>query len=64
MDNVSVESYSEIYKSAFKQLNEAWITKFFKIEEEDIATLNHPEKIIAEGGYIFVALLEHCVCIA
>lgn len=50
--------YSDSYKSAFKELNEEWITKYFKMEEMDRISLNHPkEYILDKGGYIAVALL-------
>jgi GNAT superfamily N-acetyltransferase len=43
---------------AFRRLNEAWIEKYFGIEEKDRVTLNHPmEKIIAPGGQIYFAFL-------
>ena len=50
--------YSEMYRSAFKELNEEWITEYFKMEEMDHISLNHPkEYILDKGGYIAVALL-------
>ncbi len=56
MEKVQVISYLPEHAEAFKSLNEAWITKYFELEEEDIKTLNDPEKIIRDGGCIFVAL--------
>ncbi|WP_163422841.1 GNAT family N-acetyltransferase [Flagellimonas sp. CMM7] len=51
--------FSEAYRSAFKTLNEEWITKYFKMEEMDRISLNHPkEYILDKGGYIAVALLN------
>lgn len=51
--------FSEVYRSAFKTLNEEWITKYFKMEEMDQVSLNHPkEYILDKGGYIAVALLN------
>ncbi|WP_396589512.1 GNAT family N-acetyltransferase [Allomuricauda sp. R78024] len=51
--------FSEVYSSAFKTLNEEWITKYFKMEEMDQVSLNHPkEYILDKGGYIAVALLN------
>lgn len=58
MTPIQIISYSPIYASIFKSLNEAWITKFFRLEPEDIHTLNHPQQIIDQGGFIFVALQE------
>ena len=58
MTSIQIIPYSPIYASTFKSLNEAWITKFFRLEPEDIHTLNHPQQIIDQGGFIFVALQE------
>jgi GNAT superfamily N-acetyltransferase len=42
---------------AFRALNEAWIAKYFGIEEMDRLTLGDPEgKILAKGGHIFMAV--------
>lgn len=42
---------------AFRDLNEAWIRKYFGIEEPDRVTLGDPlRKIIQPGGHIFMAL--------
>jgi GNAT superfamily N-acetyltransferase len=44
---------------AFRTLNEEWISKWFRIEEKDAATLGDPQgKIIAPGGHVYVAALE------
>jgi putative acetyltransferase len=41
---------------AFRSLNEEWIAKWFRLEEKDRETLEHPqEKIIAPGGQVYVA---------
>src|ERR1700722_16910961 len=41
---------------AFRTLNEAWIRKYFSIEEKDLTTLGDPETyILASGGHIFFA---------
>ncbi len=55
---LQIVEYNSKYASAFKYLNEVWITKYFEIEEEDKKALSDPGKIIDDGGYIFVALLE------
>lgn len=42
--------------AAFYQLNEAWITSIFRMEEKDREVLEHPvEKILAPGGLILMA---------
>jgi ribosomal protein S18 acetylase RimI-like enzyme len=39
--------------AAFRDLNEAWITRLFALEPKDVETLAHPEAtIIAPGGRI------------
>jgi putative acetyltransferase len=42
---------------AFRVLNEAWIERYFGIEDKDRSTLGDPEaKILAKGGQIFMAV--------
>ncbi|KAB5492066.1 MULTISPECIES: GNAT family N-acetyltransferase [Flagellimonas] len=58
-NTLSIVPYSDIHKDAFKALNEAWITKYFKMEKMDYASLDHPkEYILDKGGYIAVAVLD------
>ncbi|NUY80442.1 GNAT family N-acetyltransferase [Flavobacterium sp. MAH-1] len=58
--NVEIVEYEPKYKTAFKQLNEEWISNYFEIEETDSKALDNPEKSILEkGGEIFVALYEN-----
>ena len=41
------------HAGAFKALNEAWITKHFKLEPQDVAVLDDPwGEIIAPGGAV------------
>jgi putative acetyltransferase len=43
-------------EEAFRLLNEAWITRFFALEEKDRATLGDPQKdILQSGGHILFA---------
>ncbi len=55
---IDVTDFELRFAPAFKALNEAWISKYFKIEEEDIKSFNNPQEIIAKGGFILVALLQ------
>jgi DNA-binding MarR family transcriptional regulator/GNAT superfamily N-acetyltransferase len=56
---VRIVEYGPAYKTAFKQLNEEWITRYFKMEEADHHSLDHPQEyIIDKGGYIAIALYE------
>ena len=42
---------------AFRELNEAWIAKYFIVEEADRKILNDPvHNILRLGGYIFMAM--------
>lgn len=56
MDQIEIVDYQPRYAAAFKTLNEDWIKKYFELEEEDMLTLNYPEKILSNGGFIFIAL--------
>ena len=58
MIKLQIVEYAPKHALAFKELNEAWIRKFFEIEEEDRKALNNPDGIIDDGGYIFIALSE------
>ncbi|WP_036385668.1 GNAT family N-acetyltransferase [Muricauda sp. MAR_2010_75] len=56
---IRIIPYSDVYATVFKSLNEEWISKYFKMEEMDHISLNHPkEYILDKGGYIAVALLD------
>jgi DNA-binding MarR family transcriptional regulator/GNAT superfamily N-acetyltransferase len=55
--SVQIVDYSSHYQSAFRSLNEEWISKYFEMEETDYKALDHPEEyILNKGGKIFVAL--------
>ena len=57
--NVQIVHYSDKYQHAFKALNIEWIQKYFKVEPEDLKSLDHPGSyILDKGGAIFVALSE------
>lgn len=44
---------------AFRSLNEAWIEKFFGLEEHDNEILGDPEGyVLAKGGHIYFAVVE------
>jgi putative acetyltransferase len=40
--------------TAFRTLNEEWITRYFTLEKMDRETLNDPQKILDKGGNIFM----------
>lgn len=42
--------------TAFRTLNEEWITRYFALEAKDRETLNNPaQSILMKGGHIFMA---------
>jgi len=56
---IEIVSYQPQYKQAFKQLNEEWITTWFKMEDADYRSLDHPQEyIVDKGGYIIFALYQ------
>ncbi|HJP63178.1 MAG TPA: helix-turn-helix domain-containing GNAT family N-acetyltransferase [Mucilaginibacter sp.] len=56
---VEIIDYTPEHKQAFKQLNEEWITQYFRMEESDHKALDHPDEyIIDKGGHIFMAVYE------
>ncbi len=46
------------YLREFIELNEAWISHYFKVEDADRALAAYPSKIIDEGGYVFTLLVD------
>ncbi|MDR2954876.1 MAG: GNAT family N-acetyltransferase [Prevotella sp.] len=56
---VQIVDYEPKYQKSFRDLNEGWITTYFKMEEADYKALDNPEEyILNRGGYIFVALYK------
>jgi ribosomal protein S18 acetylase RimI-like enzyme len=50
---MEIVDYRPGFAAAFKALNEAWITRYFRLEPKDEAVLGDPEgRIIAPGGRI------------
>jgi DNA-binding MarR family transcriptional regulator/N-acetylglutamate synthase-like GNAT family acetyltransferase len=57
---VQIVDYEPQYLAAFKQLNEEWISKYFRMEAADHKALDNPQKnIIDKGGCILVALYNN-----
>lgn len=55
--NVKIVEYEPKYQSAFKALNEEWISTYFQMEDADYKALDNPEEyILNKGGKILVAL--------
>ncbi len=58
-DQVQIVAYTPAYRNAFRDLNEAWIKQYFKMEEADHKALGDPDNyIIKPGGHIFMALYQ------
>ncbi|GAB3319677.1 GNAT family N-acetyltransferase [Larkinella ripae] len=56
LDEIEILDFAPAYREQFKQLNLAWIEKYFTVEEPDIRALSNPESyIIARGGRVFFA---------
>jgi len=61
-DAVQITDFQPEYASAFKELNEQWISSYFKMEEADYRSLDNPQGyILDKGGWILVALLNNKV---
>ncbi|AXY75814.1 GNAT family N-acetyltransferase [Paraflavitalea soli] len=59
---LKIVPYEPAHREAFRQLNQAWITRYFRLEEADNRALNDPEGyILNKGGFIFMALWEGAV---
>lgn len=57
---VQIIPYEPQYAPKFRQLNEEWITKWFKMEEADYKALDHPQEyILDKGGHILFALYKN-----
>jgi GNAT superfamily N-acetyltransferase len=57
---VQIIPYDARHREKFRQLNEAWIIRYFKLEEPDRKALSDPEGyIIDKGGFIFMAEYEN-----
>ncbi|MEM6865672.1 MAG: GNAT family N-acetyltransferase [Bacteroidota bacterium] len=56
-EEIRLVPFESEYAIAFKTLNEAWISHYFKMEPMDYLALDHPQTyILDKGGYIVVAL--------
>src|SRR5450755_522587 len=56
---VQIVDYTPAHHAAFRQLNEEWITQYFRMEESDYKSLDHPQEyILDKGGHIFMAMHE------
>ncbi|MFC0515767.1 GNAT family N-acetyltransferase [Mucilaginibacter angelicae] len=59
-NKVRIVPYEPRYATAFKALNEEWISTYFKMEEADYKALDNADSyIINNGGHILVALYNN-----
>ena len=60
--SIEILHYLPEHHSAFKKLNEEWITKYFKLEDVDRKALDNPQDyILNKGGKILVAVQGNIV---
>ena len=56
---VHVVPYDASHHEAFRRLNEAWIARYFRLEEPDTRVLEAPQaQILDKGGHILVAVRD------
>src|SRR5271170_2132798 len=59
LTQIEIRRFQSTDGVAFRELNEAWIAKYFDIEEADRAVLRDPGGYILDrGGHIFLAFLN------
>jgi putative acetyltransferase len=56
MPEITVRLFQQNDADAFRGLNEAWISKFFRLEEQDRIQLAQPGNILHAGGQIIMAV--------
>ncbi len=56
---IEIVPFASHHAKAFRELNTAWLEKYFYVEEKDTALLeNSKEYILDKGGYIFMAVMD------
>lgn len=56
---VEIVDYKPAYKKVFRDMNEEWISRYFKMEAADYKALDNPKGyILDKGGFILVALFN------
>ncbi len=59
MSSPTILPYAPVHARAFRDLNRAWIERYFTIEPHDDEMLDDPEGyILAPGGHILMAALD------
>lgn len=58
--HIRIVNYDPVYLHTFQALNEAWIRRYFEMEDADYKVLGNPEScILDQGGHILVALYKN-----
>ncbi|MEP7366262.1 MAG: GNAT family N-acetyltransferase, partial [Acidobacteriota bacterium] len=56
---LSIRAFAPGDEQAFRELNEAWITRYFEMEAPDVAILNDPKGLILDPvGHVLIAELD------
>ena len=61
MSKLEVTPFQERYASSFRDLNLAWIQRYFAVEQKDLEQLENPRAIVNGGGQIFFIVKEERV---
>jgi GNAT superfamily N-acetyltransferase len=57
---IQIREFQPGDEAAFRELNEEWIIRYFRVEAKDESVLADPqETILASGGKIFFAIEDH-----
>jgi len=56
MPEITIRLFQHGDANSFRDLNEAWISKFFRLEEQDSLQLAQSENILRAGGQIIMAV--------
>lgn len=54
----SIQDYDDQYKDALMDISLPWLEGNDLLEPADIDQLTHPERVLAAGGHIFLAMAE------
>ena len=63
VSEVTIREFQPGDESSFRELNEEWISRYFRIEPKEAEVLADPKRLILDdGGKIFFATVDgHCV---
>ncbi len=56
---VTILDYRPEHRSAFQELNEQWITHYFKLEDADRKALDNPQGYILDNGGLILVAVEN-----